>query len=346
MTSTQPPATIAYVGNTVPVELIRAAGCAPRWERVSAYPEHGALGRMEAEHEPEVRALFAQIVSGSCADCLLLVIPGTSDGYRFLFQYLKEEKRQGNHLIPPLYMFDLLFGDRPSMVRHRRSRFADFLDRIETVSGRTVTAEAISREISATNQSIARLGALDGMRRAGQVPGPLAHDTLMRFRADCMLPDLPAASDPRRPHVLLVPAHPLYFPDLHEAIEGLGGRVVAEDDWCGSRAAGAPIAEAGDRLDALAAWYRDNALSPRMSLEQRSAWTRREIADGGHDVVVFYVPPSDQHFGWEIPDFLSAARDNGLPALLLRDDFWTDQGRAVIEGQLAVLFQSEEGKRA
>src|SRR5262249_22308971 len=134
-----------------------------------------------------------------------------------------------------------------------------------------------------------------------------------------------------RPRLLVVPSEPLYHPRLHEALEAAGGLVVAEDDCWGARAAGADIPEdAPPRAAIFEKYFTDLPtleVSPR---GPREAWLLQQVERGDVDAVVFYVPPSDQLFGWYYPGLKELLDGRGVPSLLLRQDVLNDEGRATI----------------
>ncbi|MGY6709420.1 MAG: 2-hydroxyacyl-CoA dehydratase [Rhizobiaceae bacterium] len=339
---------VAFVGNTVPVELIGAAGCTPVWVRPDSQDQAAASGMMEADHEPETRALFSQICAGDVADCDLLVIAGTSDGYRFLFQYLKEEKRQGNHRIPPLHMFDLLYGDRDHVRRYTRDQFSQLARRLSVVSGRRVTDAALQAQIASSNARIARAIEFAALRAGGSVPGPAAHAWTHSLRAGAgeKADAFPHEDSGGRAKVMLVPSEPLYQPTLHDLIEEAGARVIAEDDWCGTRGFPSTIPVTDDPSAALCDWYRSQAVAPRMLMELRSSWFREQIASGGFSLVVFYVPPHDHFFGWEVPFLIEEATRHGVPHVLVRQDIDAPEDRSRILSTLRAAVAGLAPNRA
>jgi benzoyl-CoA reductase/2-hydroxyglutaryl-CoA dehydratase subunit BcrC/BadD/HgdB len=145
-----------------------------------------------------------------------------------------------------------------------------------------------------------------------------------------------------RPRLLVVPSEPLYHPHLHDALEAAGALVVAEDDAWGARAAGADIPEDGSPRAAIFEKYFSDLptleVSPR---GPREAWLRSQIERGDEgsaiDAVVFYVPPSDQLFGWYYPGLKEYLDQHQVPSLLVRQDVLTDEGRAAISGAAAEL---------
>ena len=104
---------VGRIGNTVPVELILAAGFTP--VLISAdrlRPTPTAEKYMDDVIPPETKALFQAAVDGDFEFLELLVL---SRPYDKLFYYLKEIYRLGRATrMPPLHMFDLMQSQRPA----------------------------------------------------------------------------------------------------------------------------------------------------------------------------------------------------------------------------------------
>lgn len=340
---------VGLVGVAVPVELVLATGCFALTLTARAGDWGISAAPMEDGHEPEVRSLFLQAVAGEFAVCDLIVIPSTSDALRFLFQYMKEMLRQGlaEH-IPPIVHYDLLLGRAPSVRRHSVRMFEKLAQRLEILSGRRIDDAALRAAAVLTNGVRGQWRRLDAMRRAGRLSGSAAHAAI---RAAAFMPPqayaeklaawldaVPAAAFfEHAPRLLLVPAVPLYHDRLHALVEQAGATVDAEDDEWGARSAGADIeADAGPR-NAVFNHYFDNACCPRMPQAQREAWLEAQMASGHFDGVIFYVPPSDQFFGWRYPDLNTRAGNCGLPTLLIRDEMLDTAAVPAIAAQIAAF---------
>src|SRR5690606_25732625 len=115
----------------------------------------------------------------------------------------------------------------------------------------------------------------------------------------------------------LLPALPLLDHHLHDRIEAAGCMIVAEDDWSGARSAVSSPLEPDSGLDAIAEWYCVHAAAPRMPGELRMTWAKERIRSSGQDAVIVFMPPEDQHFGWEFPKLREAAADACLPLLVI-----------------------------
>jgi benzoyl-CoA reductase/2-hydroxyglutaryl-CoA dehydratase subunit BcrC/BadD/HgdB len=110
---------------------------------------------------------------------------------------------------------------------------------------------------------------------------------------------------------------PTPSPDLYEQIEARGALIVADDQDCGSRAIGAPIAD-GDSIAALAEHYFHRAPSPaRWDTQARVTYltdlARRERAER----VVFHFASWDHPPAWDYPAQRRALETMGVQCELL-----------------------------
>ncbi len=323
---------VGLVGTVTPLELVIAAGAMPVSVMGRAEDWGVSVDPMEEGHEPEISSLFRQATTGFL-DCLdLLVVPSTSDGYRYLYPYLKEMQRQGlGECIPTIVPYDFLFGEAPAVQRHSRTVMRDLCTRLAVLTGKAVTDAALAQAIELTNQTRQQVRKLQGLRAVGQVSGADAHRMVratafadVASYAEVLTSILATqAADPRpakAPRLLLISAVPLYHERLHEVLEFSGALVIAEDDEWGSRRGSPDISVEGAPMEALFAHARTYTVSPRMLQAEREAWACAQMQSGMYDGVVFYIPPCDQFFGWRYPDLDAVAAANGLPTLLIRED--------------------------
>jgi benzoyl-CoA reductase/2-hydroxyglutaryl-CoA dehydratase subunit BcrC/BadD/HgdB len=239
-------------------------------------------------------------------------------------------------------MYDLMQSQRAAVRAYGQNRTADLLARLERLAGRSISDDDLRAAFTVTNRVRRAIRALLERRRQGEVSGATAiraigagffmHPAAFAETLEAYLGAFqPETCLDGRPRLLVVPSEPLYHPHLHDAIEAAGALVVAEDDWWGSRAAGADIPEDAPPRDAIFEKYFSDMptleVSPR---GPREAWLRQQIDRGGVDGVVFYVPPSDQLFGWYYPGLKAYLDERGVPSVLVRQDVLSEDGRAAV----------------
>jgi 2-hydroxyglutaryl-CoA dehydratase, D-component len=328
---------VGYTSNTVPWELIRAAGCfplllAPAPQSLSAPTPH-ADKWMEPVFESRIHRVFDGILAGAWSFLDLLIIPRTSEPEYKLYLYLREVERQKlNATIPSLWLYDLLHTRTPISRKYGLARTKDLLDRLKQIG--PITPKSLSQSIAESNRARAALRRLQNLRRE-KFPRIKGSDALAIAGAfyfmdraqfskltEAACRELKSAKPLRGPR-LLIKGTPLHHPKLHEAFESEGAVVVAEDDWWGSRAADSQIPAARGieaMLRAVFENYYLHASSPRVSpAADADGWFQKTVAHG-IDGVVFYLPPDDDVYGWDYPrqrDFLFARK---TPSLLIRED--------------------------
>lgn len=269
------------IGAAIPVELVLAAGCRPRLLTARAQDFTRDCAPMEQEHDAEIRSLFVQATDGGFADCDLVVIASTGDGYRYLFQYLREMQRTGRGgMIPPLYLYDFLFADTAPVRAYHASVVDALVARLSAVSGVVVDDAALNAAIVVAD-------------------------------ASRVAPSEPASG----PRIALMSSVALYHDRLHRSVEQAGACVVAQDD---PGQGTLPPLGSGNRA-ALAEHYRRHIVSPRQPTAQREQAFRAILA-GKPDGIIFYLPPEDQFYGWSYPALAEAAQQAGVATLLLRED--------------------------
>jgi len=329
---------VGYTSNTVPWELIRAAGCFP----VLIGPDLDILGKsiplaeslMEPVFDSRVRAIFADILSGAWSFLRLLIIPRTSEPENKLYLYLREVARQKfSEKLPPVHLYDLLHTRSPVSRRYGIGRTNSLMQRLEEIG--PISAKSLANAVKESNAARAALRRLQNFRRdnSPRITGTYAHMIagalyfMERFEYAKLVGDVCreiGSAKPLRGPRLLIKGTPLHHPRLHQALEAHGAIVIAEDDWWGSRAVDANISvargNAASLLKPIFENYYLRAPSPRVSPASAADRWLHGATRRGVDGVVFYLPPDDDVYGWDYPrqrDFLHARR---IPSVVIRED--------------------------
>ncbi len=328
---------VAFTSNTVPWELIRAAGCFP----VLIGPELGLLDNptpladalMEPVFDSRIRTIFNDVLSGAWSFLRLLIIPRTSEPENKLYLYLREVARQKlTDKQPPVYLYDLLHTRSPISRKYGFDRTKDLMRRVGEIG--SISAKSLSNTIRESNRARAALRRLHNLRR-GEKPrmrGSDAHaitgalyfmdrEEYARL-VDEVCRESKAARPLRGPR-LLIKGTPLHHAHLHQALEAHDAVVVAEDDWWGSRAADGNIPLARGSASLVRAIFDNYYLrtpSPRVSpAAAADRWFQNAVRQG-IDGVVFYLPPDDDVYGWDYPRQRDFLRERSIPSLLIHED--------------------------
>ena len=311
--------------NTVPWEILRAAGFAPRLLENEPGPTPCADRFMEDVFERRIRVIFDRLVSGAWDELALIAISRASEQEHKLYLYLREAHRIGAaKTMPPLYLYNLLCMRTPEGYAYGLDRTRQMATDLE--AGEDALAEAIAE----SNRARASVRSVLDWRERGLLEGSAALDIIAGFYAgdrgqfaddvERRIGQAAARSSSTLPRILIKGA-PLPDGGLHRTIEQQGGYVIAEDDWRGSRAAGdRDIASGGDPLIAIFEKYFFDTSSPRVHpFGEADAWFESRVAAGGVDGVVFYLPLDDDVAGWDYPRLRDFLESRGMPSIVVRE---------------------------
>lgn len=338
---------VGITSNTVPREIVRAAGFFPVLLNARKGPTPNADLFMEPVFETRIRRIFDRLVAGDWSFLRLLIIPRTSQHEYKLYLYLREVIRQGlGSKVPPLYLYDLLHSRSSSSRHYGVARTKELGSRLWSLNERAADPDALAAAVEAYNAVRRTIQKLLGFRRSPN-PRLSGTDALPLIGANYFMDPSEyvalaetaalnvAQQEPiRGPHVM-VKGTTLDHIGLHRAIESVGAVVVAEDDWWGSRSVGQEVIAGPDPIVSIFEKYYLDAPSPRVfPPDSADEWFRREALQD-IDGVVFYYPPEDDVFGWDFPRQKAFLQEKGIPSLLVRED--------LSEGGSPELYRSLEG---
>lgn len=341
---------VGLVGAAIPRELVLASGRTPVLVTADlARPIPTAEHYIDPVVAPEIQALFDAAVAGEFEFLDLLVI---SRPYAQLYYYLKEIYRLGRApKLPPLAIYDLIQSRREAVRAYNLGRTRALAERLGRDAPRTIDDASLGAAIAAENAVRARQRELQDLRWQGRVSGSEALQALgagwfvspkdYAAALEAWLGELQRAPARSGTRVVVSTAEPFTHAGLHEALEGAGMLVVAEDDAFGARAAGEDVGTAGDLLEAITEKVWLDVATPAVNpYEDREAWFRAQAARPDVEAVVFYVPPSDRQFGWDLPRLARFVAGLGKPALLVRQDAADPAGRAAISAKAAEFLKA------
>jgi benzoyl-CoA reductase/2-hydroxyglutaryl-CoA dehydratase subunit BcrC/BadD/HgdB len=324
---------VGITSNTVPWELIRAAGAFPcvinpgvaNRPDLSSFMEEGVF-------EARIRAIFGAAISGALQHLSLLLIPRTSEQEYKLYLYLREVARQDStRRIPPVYLYDLLHTRSPESYSYGLERTLRLKKRLEDLAGKLIDEAALLHAIEESNAARKTIRKLLRLRRhqprmTGTEALALIGAWFFINRADYapwaeQAGEMIEDRNPLTGKRLMIAGPPLNHRGLHQELEKHGAVVVAEDDWWGARSAGEDIADGSkDLLKAVFEKYYLDAPSPRLfPFKIADAWFQKAATDG-IDGVVFYLPQEDCVTGWDYPRRRHYLDERGIPHLLIRED--------------------------
>jgi len=311
--------------NTVPWEILRAAGYAPLLLEEEAGPTPHADRWMEDVFDRRFRVIFDRLCSGAWNHLDRIVIPRTSEQEHKLYLYLREIARtQPVRVTPELYFYNLLHTRTPESYDYGLERTRQMVRDFD------VCEDELREFIAESNRARAAVRGILRARRDGHLEGSAALEWIRGFYSEDRstfadriserlnrMQEQVAADRPR----ILIKGVPLQDASLHRAVEEAGGYVVAEDDWRGSRAAGdTDVCSNKDPVTAIFEKYFYDEVSPRVHpVEHRDTWFRREIERAQVDGVLFFVPLEDDVQGWDYPGELDYLKSLSMPSVVIRE---------------------------
>lgn len=331
---------VAYLGSSVPVELIRAGGAfAVQLAGDPALDTPLSDMYLDPEFDGEIRSLFDQIGSGACNVADLIVIPRSSNGLLYLYYSLLELRRlEPRRAFPDLLLYDVLNTPNWSTGRYVLGRTRALHERLGGSGARLRTA------VEEHNALRGALQALDARRRAGRLSGSTWWSALRASRV--LAPQdwfdavgtLGQEEAPRTR--LMLKGFGQDTPELFLLAESLGANVVADDYPGGTRSVLTLVDEAADPLVALAEHYQLHVPTLRSYPQARedAAWLAL-LDQSAAQAVVFYHEEFDDTLGWDYPAQKALLEARGLPQLLLGRQSYRAPDRAARRAALSQLIE-------
>jgi benzoyl-CoA reductase/2-hydroxyglutaryl-CoA dehydratase subunit BcrC/BadD/HgdB len=326
---------IGYTSNTVPVELIEAAGFYPTLVDAHCTDFTGSDQYMEPVFDQRTKSIFHEIITGKWAFLQALIIPRTSEAEHKLFLYLMEVKRLTNNPnIPEIYFFDLLHSQNALSEEYSFEQVklldtylknlwhaddTDVPSQINTVFLKNQNKSAFLKEtafhlaIELSNKIKNQLNQLSEFRYQGLLSGVEAMTIIgaMYFmdRKDYLhqlkiaISEISTRNPLKIKQKILVKGYCINHSDFHKSLEKDGKIVVAEDDWWGNRAGGSMIEISENPLKSIFDKYYFHSPSPRVfPMTKAHEWLKNEMKKD-IDLVEFYITKDDDVLGWELFNF-------------------------------------------
>jgi benzoyl-CoA reductase subunit C len=209
-------------------------------------------------------------------------------------------------------------------------------NRIEEFTDRPISDAALKESIVRHNESRRLLKQLYELRKAAS-PAVTGTEALCVTLSSLLVPKdehslrlqelleaLPQrAQEKPRPRILLSAAVLDDF-ELVEAIEGLGGLVVADDSCTGIRSFWGETAEDGDPIESIADRYLRKIPCPRsFDSASRTDFLMQNIRDYSADGVIMYILRCCDAHLFQLPDLQQKLKAAGVPVLYLQGDHST-----------------------
>lgn len=158
--------TIGITSNTVPWELVRAAGLQPFLISPQKIATPLADRYMEDVFTARIKAAFDFLLSPGAAVLSAVVIPRTSEQEHKLYLYLREVARQGVEHVPHAILYNLLHARSAEAQAYGLERTREWKVQLEQLTGRPIELEALKRAIEEGNGARQAIRALLQLREA------------------------------------------------------------------------------------------------------------------------------------------------------------------------------------
>jgi len=321
---------VGYLYTSVPEELIIAAGCLPMM--ITGDPDIPTTAGdryMEDYFCPFIRSVHNLFVMGKYDFLDLAIFPHTNDSVKRCYYYLWTEKRNDPELkIPPLTVFDVLHTRKHIANRYVRGRVRALKEKLEELSAKEITPEALYQAIEVCNENrmllkkVADLRRMDPPRVSGveavQIIGASffmpkkEHNRLLKAfleEEDQLLP-----KDGVRVYLSGTIVDNI---QLYELIESCGAIIVSEDVCTGNRYSDSSIDISMDPLDAITDRYHTKSHEGRMyPLRPLVDYVVEGVQESRAQGVIFNYLQWDDSHGWNYPSQRDALKKIGIPSLV------------------------------
>jgi len=142
---------VGVTSNTVPWELLRAAGLHPVLLSPRRKETPLADRYMEDAFSRRIKAIFDLLISSEGSLLTAVVIPRTSEQEHKLYLYLREVARQGLEHTPKPILYNLLHARSPEAEAYGLGRTHDLKQQLELLIGRPVEPDALRDAIAEGN---------------------------------------------------------------------------------------------------------------------------------------------------------------------------------------------------
>lgn len=329
---------VGYICNSVPEELIWAAGMMP--VRLAGTPggsvkEITAVFNVNRYTEGFVNTMLNDVLTGKYDYLDYLVLPHnarntvqTQYSHLQMLRQLWPETTK----VPELYFLEEFQSWSHTHVEYHCETLREFTAKLEEWSGYEVSPRRLREAIDLCNHSRRLIGQLQRLRDEQKVSGC---DALQIMGAsyfmdkeefnrllEIFLRDaeaLPVLSGKR----IFLEGSPQDNLQFYRLVEECGGLIVNEDNCWGSRSFEdlVDVERFPDLIQAVAQRYHYKAPCGAIfwPAKARCNYCSKKVVEIAADAVIFYILENDAHGLWDSVDQESAYQKQGLKALMLRE---------------------------
>jgi len=336
----------------VPVEILHAFGVLP----VRLWGQAEEIGRADALLQtyicPPVRNLMALSLSGRYDFLDGLIHTYCCDATCGLFNIWRRNRK-------PRFsrMVSLPYQATEEAVDYAVAEFRGLIDALADFTGKPFSEETLAGSIRLYEQARGLLRDLYRLKKEGAaIPYSEIYRLnllfqllpIERFIPLCREYRPPAAEVSARQIRILLSGSVVADEEILERIEELGGRIIADDTCLGLRPLQGRIAENGDPLRALAAFYLGRPpCASRADLPSRRRYLMETIASTKAEAVIFiHQKFCDPHLS-DHPLLKQTLEERGIPQLQFELEGEGGEGKGLtgqVQTRLEGFFEMLEGR--
>lgn len=354
---------VGYFCDSLPVELIEAAGCLPL--RISGYPAPSpdVLEKLLFALLPKgfwqvrqsslefLNHSFGRIVDGTYSMLDALVIPNTRKPLLNMYGQLRAAKAAYPELqLPHLIVLDRAATRVDSARAFNQESIAKFRTDLETWLGAPIEDAAIKLAIDLRRETAKNLRAVLSWRNT--TPAGISGSDILAVIGSAMFTQneeycaLIRRLVEQGPHRAELPQTRVFIggspPDnavLYKLVESLGATIVGEDHCWGERYVDFGESTESDPMTMLAQrWDCSAACGFRLPFKATTDNIVRRAKAAHADAVILNVFRNDQTQIWDTPGQLEALKAAGLPALHLAEQPHVLEDSSVIAEKIGAFL--------
>ena len=323
---------VGYICNSVPEELIMAAGMLP--VRLTGTPGGETKDIIEyfgvnAHCEGFVTTMLNDLITNRYDYLDYLIISRSRDTVATQYSRLCMLRDLDLGIkLPELYSYEFIQTWSHNSGEYTYERLLDLKARLEEWSEKSISNRLLKDAISTTNENRRFLQQIAALRMEGRISGMESltitgssyfmdkseHNRLLNIFLK-HANELPVKAGTK----IFVASSPLDSLQLYEIIESCGAIVVVEDHCWGNRCIDDMVDEIKDSMYAIAQRYHFKSPCPYVFFPEnaRLDYFAKKVKDTQPDGVIFYINENDAGQLWDYPDQYNMLVKNNIPALSL-----------------------------
>lgn len=323
---------VGYICNSVPEELIMAAGMLPVRLRGNPGGETRDIIKyfgVNAHCEGFVTTLLNDLITGEYDYLDYLIIPRSRDTIATQYSRLcmLRDLDVGIRL-PDLYSYEFIQTWSHNSGEYTYERLLALKAKLEEWSEKSISGRLLKDAISTTNENRRLLRQIAALRMENRISGT---DSLIitgssyfmdkneHNRLLSVFLKQNKKIQVKTGKKIFIASSPLDNLQLYEIIESCGAVVNAEDHCWGNRGIDDMVDEVKDPIYAIAQRYHFKSPCPFVFFPEnaRLDYFTKKVKDTQPDGVIFYINENDAGQLWEYPDQYNFLLENNIPALSL-----------------------------